>query len=102
MLYWALAITAVVKGTLLLFGYLNNQVFPQPLEVEDERLYLDQLQQGSVEARNKLIEHNLRLVAHIIKKLMANPGTKALISKGIKTCIKGHKAAIAPPEIMPI
>lgn len=67
-LYWALAITAVIKGTLLLFGYLNNQVFPQPLEAEEERAYLDKLQEGSLEARNKLIEHNLRLVAHVVRK----------------------------------
>jgi RNA polymerase sigma-K factor len=67
-LYWALAITAVIKGTLLLFGYLNNQVFPQPLEAEEEKAYLDKLQQGSLEARNKLIEHNLRLVAHVVRK----------------------------------
>lgn len=67
-LYWALAITAVIKGTLLLFGYLNNQVFPQPLEAEEEKAYLDRLQQGSLEARNKLIEHNLRLVAHVVRK----------------------------------
>jgi len=67
-LYWAIAIAAVVKGTLLLFGYLNNQVFPQPLEAEEEKSYLDRLQQGSLEARNKLIEHNLRLVAHVVRK----------------------------------
>lgn len=67
-LYWALAITAVVKGTLLLFGYLNNQVFPQPLGAEEEKTYLEKLQQGSFEARNKLIEHNLRLVAHVVRK----------------------------------
>jgi RNA polymerase sporulation-specific sigma factor len=67
-LYWALAITAVVKGTLLLFGYLNNQVFPQPLEAAEEKAFLEKLQQGSLEARNKLIEHNLRLVAHVVRK----------------------------------
>jgi len=67
-LYWALAITAVVKGTILLFGYLNNQVFPQPLEADEEKAYLDKLQQGSLDARNKLIEHNLRLVAHVVRK----------------------------------
>ncbi len=67
-LYWALAITAVVKGTLLLFGYLNNQVFPQPLEAEEEKAFLDKLQMGSLDARNKLIEHNLRLVAHVVRK----------------------------------
>jgi RNA polymerase sporulation-specific sigma factor len=36
-LVWALAITAVINGSLALFAYINNQVFPQPLEEEDEK-----------------------------------------------------------------
>jgi len=42
--------------------------FPPRLSPEEERRYLDRLQEGDREARNKLVEHNLRLVAHIIKK----------------------------------
>jgi RNA polymerase sporulation-specific sigma factor len=61
-------VAAIVKGTILLFGYLNNQVFPQPLEEIEEKQYLDDFKQGSQDARNKLIEHNLRLVAHVVKK----------------------------------
>lgn len=41
--------------------------FPRPLKAEEERQYLELAAQGDLEARNKLIEHNLRLVAHIIK-----------------------------------
>lgn len=67
-LYWLLAIAAVVKGSLFLFGYLHNQVFPQPLEAEEERECLERFQGGNSEARNKLIEHNLRLVAHVVRK----------------------------------
>lgn len=67
-IYWILAVAAVVKGTILLFAYLNNQVFPQPLEEAEERQCLDDFKQGNQEARNKLIEHNLRLVAHVVKK----------------------------------
>jgi len=67
-LCWALAVAAVLKGYLFLFGYLHNQVFPQPLESEDEKICLEELQQGSNDARNKLIEHNLRLVAHVVRK----------------------------------
>ncbi|NLB53746.1 MAG: hypothetical protein GX808_12550, partial [Syntrophomonadaceae bacterium] len=62
---WILAITAIFNGTLLLFAYLNNQVFPHPLEEEEEKNYLELMKNGSEEARNKLIEHNLRLVAHV-------------------------------------
>ena len=88
-LYWALAIAAVVKGTLLLFGYLNNQVFPQPLDAEEEKHCLDELQNGSEEARNKLIEHNLRLVAHVVRKYESSgEDLEDLISIGIIGLIK--------------
>ncbi|MDD4802919.1 MAG: RNA polymerase sporulation sigma factor SigK [Syntrophomonas sp.] len=91
-MYWILAVAALVQGTLLLFGYLNNQVFPQPLEGEEERLYLDQLQEGSNEARNKLIEHNLRLVAHIVKKYDGSgEDLEDLISIGTIGLIKAIK-----------
>lgn len=42
--------------------------FPRPLKAEEEREYLTRFAQGDMEARNLLIEHNLRLVAHIMKK----------------------------------
>ena len=45
----------------------NTGSFPRPLKAEEEKLYLDRMAEGDMEARNKLIEHNLRLVAHIIK-----------------------------------
>jgi RNA polymerase sporulation-specific sigma factor len=87
-----LAIAAVVKGTLLLFGYLNNQVFPQPLDAEEEKYYLDELQNGSEEARNKLIEHNLRLVAHVVRKYESSgEDLEDLISIGIIGLIKAIK-----------
>ncbi|SBW07907.1 RNA polymerase sigma-28 factor (fragment) [uncultured Eubacteriales bacterium] len=43
--------------------------FPRPLKAEEERHYLERLQAGDTEARNILIEHNLRLVAHIMKNV---------------------------------
>ena len=42
--------------------------FPKPLSEKKEREYLEEMAQGDADAKNKLIEHNLRLVAHIIKK----------------------------------
>lgn len=45
----------------------NNGSFPRPLKADEEHMYLERAAQGDLEARNKLIEHNLRLVAHIIK-----------------------------------
>ncbi|MDW7673818.1 MAG: RNA polymerase sporulation sigma factor SigK [Bacillota bacterium] len=64
-----LAISAVViKGIMLLVSYISNNAFPQPLPEKEEALYIAKLVEGDEEARNVLIEHNLRLVAHITKK----------------------------------
>ena len=41
--------------------------FPRPLKAAEEREYLERAAQGDLEARNLLVEHNLRLVAHIVK-----------------------------------
>ena len=52
-----------------LFGHLTGgNSFPKPLSAEDEQKYLQQLAEGNEDARNILIEHNLRLVAHVAKK----------------------------------
>jgi len=89
---WVLAVTAVVKGTLLLFGYLQNQVFPHPLDETEERHYLNELRTGSDEARNVLIEHNLRLVAHVVRKYESSgEDMEDLISIGTIGLIKAIK-----------
>jgi len=46
--------------------------FPRPLSREEEEEYLRRTKEGDLEARNKLVEHNLRLVAHIVKKYYAS------------------------------
>ena len=46
----------------------NPGSFPRPLSRQEERECLEQWAQGDLSARNRLVEHNLRLVAHIIKK----------------------------------
>src|SRR5690625_5348001 len=61
--------SVLIKKTLLFVSYVKNQAFPQPLEAEEEAKYIAQMKAGDNNARNKLIEHNLRLVAHIVKKL---------------------------------
>ncbi len=65
---WLIFLGSVLKGSLLLFSYLNNLTFPQPLDEAGEKECLRKIKTGSEEARNTLIEHNLRLVAHVIKK----------------------------------
>ena len=56
------------RGLKLLVGYVSNNSFPQPLSEEEERKQLTLWKQGDEDARGLLIEHNLRLVAHISKK----------------------------------
>lgn len=60
--------TYLMLSTLLYSLQLNTGSFPKPLTEEEERHYLDLSQQGNLEARNILIERNLRLVAHIMNK----------------------------------
>ena len=67
--------------------------FPRPLKAEEEREYLARFAAGDLEARNKLVEHNLRLVSHILKKYYVQAGQTAdqedLISIGTIGLIKG-------------
>ena len=63
--------------------------FPRPLKAAQERELLERSAEGDLEARNKLIEHNLRLVAHIVKKYYTQTGdTDDLISIGTIGLIK--------------
>ena len=68
----------------------SNNVFPDPLSKEEEELYIEKSKNGDELARNKLIEHNLRLVAHIVKKFeKKNVEQDDLISIGTIGLIKG-------------
>ena len=70
-------------------AYSNNS-FPDPLTKDEEDLYVEKAKLGDKEARSKLIEHNLRLVAHIVKKYDSkNEDTDDLISIGTIGLIKG-------------
>ena len=64
--------------------------FPKPLTAEEERIYLNRSAEGDLEARNILIERNLRLVAHIMKKYYSQSADpEDLISIGTIGLIKG-------------
>lgn len=68
----------------------SNNIFPEPLEKEEEELYINRFMNGDKEARNILIEHNLRLVAHIVKKYENKKDSiDDLISIGTIGLIKG-------------
>ncbi|MFC4766222.1 RNA polymerase sporulation sigma factor SigK [Effusibacillus consociatus] len=73
----------------LFISYIKNNAFPQPLSEQDEEKYLKLMASGDENARNVLIEHNLRLVAHIVKKF-ENTGedNEDLISIGTIGLIK--------------
>ena len=75
----------------MLFGYIQgSNLFPEPLSAEEEKNCLEQLAKGNDEARNILIERNLRLVAHVAKKYStAKIDQEDLISIGTIGLIKG-------------
>ncbi|NLY85940.1 MAG: RNA polymerase sporulation sigma factor SigK [Tissierellia bacterium] len=85
-----LILNIILKPFVVLCGYMiNSNSFPQPLSREEEEKYLKLYAQGDENARNILIERNLRLVAHIVKKYN-NTGkdTDDLISIGTIGLIK--------------
>ncbi len=84
------ALAFIMKDVLFFVSYVKNHAFPQPLKPKEEQIQIQKMQEGDEEARNKLIEHNLRLVAHIVKKF-ENTGedTEDLISVGTIGLIKG-------------
>lgn len=80
----------ILKNLFCFTGSYSNDVFPEPLSVEEEEKCIKGKMEGNVEDRNKLIEHNLRLVAHIIKKFDNKyVDSDDLISIGTIGLIKG-------------
>ena len=76
--------------SIFITGSYSNQVFPDPLSKEEEEKEIEAMRLGDVGARNRLIEHNLRLVAHIVKKFdYKNIDQDDLISIGTIGLIKG-------------
>jgi RNA polymerase sporulation-specific sigma factor len=57
------------KQVMLFVSYVKNNAFPQPLSEEEEERHLQRMAKGDAYSRNLLIEHNLRLVAHIVKMI---------------------------------
>ena len=62
----------------------NTECFPKPLTKEKEReLLIKYRQEGDMQARSQLINHNLRLVSHIVKKDLLRPSTALTMKKGL-------------------
>ena len=83
-------ISLIAESMWFLAGYMGyEKSFPKPLSVKAEREYVKRLSNGDEEAKNKLIEHNLRLVAHIAKKYyQTGHDSEDLISIGTIGLIK--------------
>lgn len=91
---FALSITgffAFLQSAIFVVGYIqSSNLFPEPLSPEEESIYLEKFMNGDEEARNVLIERNLRLVAHVCKKYnIPNMDNDDLISIGTIGLIKG-------------
>ena len=85
-----LAATWLMLSALFCSLQLSTGSFPKPLTLEEERHYLERAAKGDIQARNVLIERNLRLVAHIMKKYYAQTADQEdLISIGTIGLIKG-------------
>ena len=83
-------LTSLIKGLIFVTGSYSNTVFLDPLSREEEEKYIKLLEGNDKNARNILIEHNLRLVAHIVKKFDNNINdSDDLISIGTIGLIKG-------------
>ena len=82
---------AFLQTSVFAVGYIaSNNLFPEPLSSEEEKMYLEKMENGDEEAKNILIERNIRLVAHISKKYSStNIDQEDLISIGTIGLIKG-------------
>ena len=84
-------VLSLLGGLWLLTLHVSSSgSFPRPLTARQERECLERMKNGDRAARNELVEHNLRLVAHIVKKYYAASGEQDdLISIGTIGLIKG-------------
>ncbi len=81
---------SIIRNLLCFTGSYSNDVFLEPLSLEEEEECIKKKMNGDINCRNKLIEHNLRLVAHIVKKFDNDSNLNDdLISIGTIGLIKG-------------
>ena len=82
---------ALIESLVFLISFVSGaNSFPKPLSAKEERFYIEKMENGDENAKNTLIEHNLRLVAHIAKKYSSSfRDNEDLISLGTIGLIKG-------------
>jgi len=83
------AFFVLMNSFLLMLRVAPGDSFPKPLSKDKEAEYLQRWQDGDLQARNILVEHNMRLVSHIIKKYYQTEDVEDLISIGTIGLIKG-------------
>ena len=86
--FWTLTAISIINGLVLLVSYVASNSFPKPLSEKEENRYLEMFMSGDETARQVLIERNLRLVAHIIKKFDSGDEFDDLVSIGTIGLIK--------------
>ncbi len=79
----------IFRNVLLFLGFVGGNTFPKPLSQKEERYWIQRWTEGDENAKNVLIEHNLRLVAHIAKKYASENNFDDLVSTGTIGLIKG-------------
>ena len=96
---YSLFISLALAGLLSFALHISNGgSFPKPLSQAEEAELVRQMHRGSAEARNKLIEHNLRLVAHIVKRFSGTSDPEDLVSIGTIGLIKAVESFSAEKE----
>jgi len=83
------SLLALAANSVYFALFVSGGSFPKALSAEEEQKYLELMALGDENARNKLIEHNLRLVAHVIKKYYTSVDQEDLLSIGTIGLIKG-------------
>ena len=83
--------SSIISSLFFLISFISgNNSFPKPLSSKEEQMYIERMENGDIEAKKILIEHNLRLVAHIAKKYSGSvKDSEDLISLGTIGLIKG-------------
>ncbi len=79
----------LLRNVMVFLGFVGGNTFPKPLSKKEEEEYIEKLKKGDENAKNALIEHNLRLVAHIAKKYSKEGNFDDLVSTGTIGLIKG-------------
>lgn len=85
----------LLTHAMLLSLHLSGGSFPRPLSAQEEKKYVERMLAGDIEARNVLVEHNLRLVAHIAKKYYTQSDEQDdLISIALSALSKAFRATV--------